>query len=356
MPFVQTNGIRTNYVQIDCESGNDCEDLVMVHGLATNLAFWYIHYASAFSKRYRVTLYDLRGHGRSSITDSGYTPKNMAVDLQQLLDHLGIERAHFIAHSFGGVVALNLACINPGRFASLVLADTHISAVRRLQKTKDWEFGKKIKPILDKHSLDVDVREPYFGYRLLSAVANLQIHNVEISQELEDLVSPLMGNNSKRTASQWLKLMETTQAEKELMGDDGLSLDSLRKLNFPILAMYGEYSQAMSTGEQLLEVWSHADFRRIREAGHFFPITRSSELMENCRRFWNGALINELPRRKGDSDRRYFRSDRFFSREGKRFFYTRELIENGPFDDFNEAKKCLWTQIISKMDTGEHGL
>jgi hypothetical protein len=56
----------------------------MVHGLATNLAFWYIRYVSAFSKRYRVTLYDLRGHGRSSITDSGYTPKNMAVDLQKL--------------------------------------------------------------------------------------------------------------------------------------------------------------------------------------------------------------------------------------------------------------------------------
>jgi pimeloyl-ACP methyl ester carboxylesterase len=275
MPFVQTNGIRTNYVQIDCESGNDCEDLVMVHGLATNLAFWYIRYVSAFSKRYRVTLYDLRGHGRSSITDSGYTPKNMAVDLQQLLDHL--------------VVALNLACLNPDHFASLVLADTHISIVRRVQKTKNWEFGKRIQPILEQHSLDVDVREPYFGYRLLSAVAHLQIQNVEISQELEDLVSPLMGNNSKRTANQWLKLMGTTQAEKELMGDDGLSLDRLRKLNFPILAMYGEYSQAMSTGEQLLEVWPHADFRQIRGAGHFFPITRSSELMENCRQFWNGS-------------------------------------------------------------------
>ncbi|MCD6298778.1 MAG: alpha/beta hydrolase [Deltaproteobacteria bacterium] len=261
----------------------------MVHGLATNLAFWYIRYVSAFSKRYRVTLYNLRGHGRSSITDSGYTPKNIAVDLQQLLDHLSIECAHFIAHSFGGVVALNLARLNPGCFASLILVDTHISVARRIQKTKDWEFGKKIKPILEQHGLDVDVREPYFGYKLLSAVAHLQIQNVEISQELEDLVSPLMENNSKRTANQWLKLMETTQAEKELMGDDGLSLDNLRKLNFPILAMYGEHSQAMSTGEQLLEVWPHADFRRIRGAGHFFPITRSSELMENCRQFWNGS-------------------------------------------------------------------
>lgn len=341
MPSIEVNGVRINYLQIECESGNDCEDIVMIHGLATSLAFWYFSHASAFAKRYRVTLYDLRGHGRSGVTDSGYTPRNMAADLQQLLEHLAIKRAHFIAHSFGGVVALNLACLDPGSFASLMLIDAHISVVRQLQKTKNWKFGEKIQKILDQHGMDIDVRKPYFGYRLLSIVARMQTQNVEIPQELEEFVSHLMWKNNKRTASQWLKLMETTRAEDELMGDDGLTLDSLRKLTFPILAMYGELSQAMSTGEQLLEVWPHADFRRIREAGHFFPITRPSEFMEDCQQFWNGALIKELPRREGDSKKRHFRSSRFYSREGKWYFYARESIEMGPFDDIKEAKEYL---------------
>ena len=298
MPSVEINSVRINYLQIDCESGKDCEDLVMIHGLATNLAFWYFSHASAFSKRYRVTLYDLRGHGRSGITAGGYRPKNMAVDLQQLLDYLAIERAHFVAHSFGGVVALNLACIDPGRFADLILADTNISPVRQLRKTTNWEFGKKIQQILDQNGLDIDVRDPYFGYKLLSEIARLQIRNVKISKELEDLICSLMWKNNTRSAVRWLKLMETTRAGEELT-DDSLSLDSLRKLKFPILAMYGELSQAMSTGEQLLKVWPHADFRRIRESGHFFPIKRPSEFSENCLQFWNGAFKNELPRREG---------------------------------------------------------
>jgi hypothetical protein len=101
----------------------------------------------------------------------------------------------------------------------------------------------------------------------------------------------------------------------------------------------------MSTGEQLLKVWPHADFRRIRDAGHFFPITRPSEFMKNCRQFWNGALINKLPRREGDSGKNYFRSDRFYSRQGKWFFDTRESTKEGPFDSLEQAKENLWSKI-----------
>ena len=341
MPSLEVNGVRTNYVQIDCESKNGCEDVVMVHGLATNLAFWYFHYVPELSKHYRITLYDLRGHGRSCITDSGYLPKNMAVDLRQLLDHLGIKRAHFIAHSFGGVIALNLACMNPDRFVSLVLADTHIDVVRNFQENKDRELDKRIQPILDHHGLDIDTRDPYFGYRLLSASAHLQNQNVEISNDLKGLLYPFTGRNSKRTANQWLKLMEKTQAEEELMGNDNLTLDALRKLTFPILAMYGERSHAMSTGRQLLEVWPHADFRKIRKAGHFFPTTHPSDFMENWKQFIHGALINKIPVRKGDNVKRYFRSNRFFCKDGKWFFYTRESTEKGPFIDLNEGIEYL---------------
>ncbi|MBZ0157485.1 MAG: alpha/beta hydrolase [Alphaproteobacteria bacterium] len=353
MPSAEVNGVRINYLQMPCESAEECEDLVMVHGLATSLAFWYFRHAPSFSKRYRITLYDLRGHGRSGTTDSGYTAKNMAVDLRKLLDHLGIEHAHFVAHSFGGAVALHLACHHPDRFASLVVADTHISAIRRLQKGKG-ESGERIQQILDRNNLDLDAGEPYFGYRLLSAVARLKVKNRNISPELEGLVRPLLGENSKRTARQWLRLIETSQAEKELMGDDGISPDRLRGLHFPIQAMYGERSPAMSTGERLLELWPHADFRRIREAGHFFPITRSSEFIENCCSFWKDALLRGIPRRKGDSDKRYFRSNRFYRRDGEWFFDTRESMENGPFRDLVEAKSYMGGRSISRMATGDH--
>lgn len=347
MPSLEVNGSRINYAQIDCESGSSCQDLIMIHGLATNMAFWYYPHAANFSKYYRVTLYDLRGHGRSHATSSGYTPRDMSSDLRYLLDHLRIEQAHFIAHSFGGAIALDLACRHPELFASLALVDTHISAVRRFPETMNWEFGKQIQPILDRHHIDVDTGEPYFGYKLLSATARLQDQSQDIPHELERILSPVIGRFSKRTAGQWLNLIKTTRAEEELMGDDGLSLDSLKKLSFPILAFYGEHSQAMSTGEQLLRVWPHADFHRMRDVGHFFPRTRPDEFMKICRRFWKSACAGGAPFRKGESIKSYFRSDRFYSREGKWFFDTRESAVEGPFESFEEAKEYLGSMIPS---------
>lgn len=286
MPSVVVNGTRINYIQLDCESGHGCEDLVMVHGLATNLSFWYLWHASCLSRHFRLTLYDLRGHGRSGVTDTGYTPKNMAVDLQHLLDHLGIARAHFVAHSFGGAVALNLAWQNPGRFASLVLADTQLSAFRPLAQAKRKPHRARFQSALACHGIDIDIDDPYFGYRLLSAVARLQMRGVDIPQELADLVPPLAGKGGRRTAMQWLKLVETTRAEQELMGDDGLSPDRLSQLELPVMAMYAERYHAISTGEKLVDVWPHARFCRIRGAGHFFPITHSAEFLDHCLDFW----------------------------------------------------------------------
>ena len=112
MPVAVVGGIRVNYLQLAPDAGA-AEDLVMVHGLATNLAFWYAPYATELAKRYRVTLYDLRGHGRSETPPAGYRAADLARDLRGLLDHLDIRRAHVLAHSFGGVVALNLACADP---------------------------------------------------------------------------------------------------------------------------------------------------------------------------------------------------------------------------------------------------
>ena len=345
MPVVNVNGVQLNYIQMNCDQGDDCQDFVMIHGLATNLAFWCLHHAQFFAKRYRVTIYDLRGHGRSGMTDSGYTPENMAEDLRLLLDNLGIKKAHFLAHSFGGLVALKLACQDPERFSSIILADTHISAVRRLHNSIDWKFGKRIQPVLLENGLNINSDEPYFGYRLLTEMARLQTKDIALSPEFKELVSPLMGKYGKRTASQWLKLMDTTQAEKEMMGDDDLSFKSLSELKVPILAMYGEHSQAMSTGEHLLDVWPHADFRRIRGAGHFFPVSRPLELMGNCMQFLRDTCVDKFPRRGDESKKRYFRSDRIYKQNDAWFFSTREKQEVGPFTDIEDAKCCLQSYV-----------
>lgn len=349
MPTAIVNGARINFVQL-CEGDGEREDLVLIHGLAANMAFWYFKYACELAKLFRVTVFDMRGHGRSEMTASGYRPDQLADDLANLLDQLGIGSTHLMAHSFGGVVALRFALQHRERVRSLVLADTHIGAARRIVHPDAWAYGKSLQATMKAHGLDLDITDPYFGYRLLTRVARMQLQNVAVPEELMDLVNPLTGHAGSRTAAQWLRLMESSSAERELMSDDGLSLQSLRALRFPIMAMYGDRSPARLTGTELLEVWPHAVFRNIRKAGHFFPASRTQEVMTACRRFW-GIDSRRLPSgaRAGEPPRSHFRSDRIFKDTLGWYFTTRELPRIGPFAEFEEAEAILRRAVLNNI-------
>lgn len=342
MPLVEVRGARLNYLQVGPAENPAAEDLVMVHGLATNLAFWFMPHAQHFAQRYRVTVFDLRGHGRSQMTPDGYRPQDLAGDLAGLLDALGIARAHIVAHSYGGVVALGMACRQPERIASLVLADTHLSSAReRGDQAAAWSDEGRVRAALSRAGLSLDPRDPYFGYRLLTEVAQLQREQLTVPADVAELVGPLMSRVGARTASQWLKLMRETQAERELMADDGLCLEMLGRLQFPILAMYGDHSQARLTGAQLREVWPHAQLRRVRDAGHFFPSTRPQEVIDSCERFWAGQPVVPRTPRQGEPRANHFRSDRVYLDEGGWYFQTREDGRMGPFPEQEEAQREL---------------
>jgi len=294
MPIALVNGARLNYVQLEAPQG-PAEDLVMVHGLATNLAFWYLPYATAFAERYRVTVFDLRGHGRSQMTRRGYTPQAQAADLEGLLDALGIQRAHFVAHSFGGAVTLGLAQRAPDRVASLVLADTLLSFSRDVAG-QTWEHGRTIQVLLDRHGIDLDARSPYFGYELLTTVAELQRAGQRLPDDLVALVGPSFGRNQRKTAKRWLELV--TRAKNELRADDGLTPEILRSFDFPRLAIYGERSKTRATSELLRPLWPEARFVTLPDAGHFFPRSRSAELMAACHEFWDTPLATDKRARR----------------------------------------------------------
>jgi len=286
MPTALVNGARLNYLQVAPGSAA-AEDLVLVHGLATSLAFWYLPYASVFSERYRVTMFDLRGHGRSELTAGGYAPQAQAADLEGLMDHLGIERAHFVAHSFGGVVALGLARRAPARVSSLVLADTQVSATRHMP-VGTWAHSRRIQTLLDRHDIDLDVQSPYFGYQLLTRVAEVILRDEDLPEELFELVGPPLARYPRRTAKRWLELIE--RGQHELLGDDGLTPEVLRSLRFPLVAMYGDRSRACATSELMRTFWPHAEFVTIPNAGHFFPSSRAAEVIAACDEFWDAQL------------------------------------------------------------------
>lgn len=92
--------------------------VVFLHGAFMDRKSW-DHQFPVFARHFRVVRYDIRPFGESTRPDKPYVVPD---DLLQVLDHLKIERAHLVGHSFGGATALDFALLHPDRVASLVLA------------------------------------------------------------------------------------------------------------------------------------------------------------------------------------------------------------------------------------------
>lgn len=78
----------------------------------------------ALADRFRVVRYDTRGHGHSPVPDGPYTIDDLADDVIALLDRLGVERAHLVGLSLGGMTAMRVAARNPERVDRLAVLCT----------------------------------------------------------------------------------------------------------------------------------------------------------------------------------------------------------------------------------------
>jgi pimeloyl-ACP methyl ester carboxylesterase len=99
------------------------EPLVLVHGLGDDHRAWR-RTLPDLMLRHRVLLYDLRGHGQTTLGKPDGTLRQLGSDLAALLDALGLERARIAGFSLGGTIAMRLAIDHPERVERLVLVAT----------------------------------------------------------------------------------------------------------------------------------------------------------------------------------------------------------------------------------------
>ena len=98
--------------------------LVLLHGLGGDRAFWAAELPQ-LRDDFQVITVDLRGSGDTPVTDDGHSMATLADDVCAVLDVAGVESAHVVGFSMGGLVAQALAVRHPGRVERLVLASTY---------------------------------------------------------------------------------------------------------------------------------------------------------------------------------------------------------------------------------------
>jgi pimeloyl-ACP methyl ester carboxylesterase len=113
--------------------------LVLLHGLADSHRSWR-RIVLVLAKRFHVYLVDLPGHGLSARPEAPYTLRWYAETIAGWMDAVGLERAHFCGHSFGGGVAQwllldhrrrvdRLALVAPGGLGREVAASLRLAAL-----------------------------------------------------------------------------------------------------------------------------------------------------------------------------------------------------------------------------------
>ncbi|GEL97549.1 alpha/beta fold hydrolase [Cellulomonas terrae] len=103
------------------------EPLVLVHGAGCSLVAWPDGLVDLLGRSHRVLRYDARDQGRSTtwpVGEPGYGMRDVVHDVLALLGAEGVDRAHVLGVSGGGLVGQHLALDFPARVATLTLVSS----------------------------------------------------------------------------------------------------------------------------------------------------------------------------------------------------------------------------------------
>lgn len=269
MPTVQVDPVHQISLNYQCLG--EGEDLLLIHGLGANLAFWYPGIASALAQHYRVIIYDLRGHGKSTISDSGYTLTRMVQDLRVLLEYLEVEKVHLVGHSFGARVALLYSICHAQQVKSLTVADTQLQCLQPKMRLRDWPHWQSWRQKLLEQGSPPPSEDQIIDFHLLD----------QLNTTVNELTKPSLKNRDmgRKGKERWQKLMATA-AKQEFEQETEITTAKLSQIIQPTLAIYGEKSHCLPTCSQLKNLLPNCSEVIIPEVGHFFPVIKPDQFVQ----------------------------------------------------------------------------
>jgi 3-oxoadipate enol-lactonase len=271
MPMATVGPYELHYVE-----AGEGPAVLLIHGLAGDLSAWRPQ-IDALRATYQVVAFDNRGAGRSTQVDEPVTTLDLARDTLQLLNVLGIERAHVVGRSMGGAIAQHMALLEPDRVQSLALCASFARldplgrrVLTNMRDVLEWTSSWRQHAL---HSVGYFVSPRFFNDR---------------QEAVEGIVS-LIGGETRLPAC---------YVEQNLACLDHDTLNRLGEIRCPTLVMAGGRDPICSltaTG-WLSDGLPDAETEIFEDSSHFF-------LMEEPERFmavltsWLGTATGRAPSR-----------------------------------------------------------
>ncbi|MGD9644558.1 MAG: alpha/beta fold hydrolase [Pirellulales bacterium] len=255
MPRLALDGYECHYQQHGAG-----RDVVLVHGFTSNQAMWlFSGIVTTLAKEFRVTTYDLRGHGLSSAPPNGYTSDVVARDFRQLHERLGLGPAYIVGHSFGGVLAMQAALDEPQRVAGIILCDTYFPGLAHLEPNMgDAEIWSGLRSSFQAAGIEIGAAVDF--RRLFDALGGLTDTQRSVLQEK-------LGAPGVRWLAQLGPLTATTAAE-DVFQAAGFTAERICAVTQPVVALYDERTPFAATRDFLAARLPNCRVDTVPGSGH----------------------------------------------------------------------------------------
>ena len=268
MPFADNDGVKLAYER---DGVSDGDTVVFVCGLGYGTWMWNWQRAQ-LAEEYDLILWDNRGAGDSDVPDGPYTVPDMAADLEAVLEDAGVEAAHVVGASMGGMISqqyvldydraetVSLLCTTPGGPDEVPIPDA----------TLERMFG-----VPDGYDQQESIR-----YKMKPALTDEFWENNE--DVIEEIVQWRVESDASEQAREW-----------QAAGVEQFDVSHrLGEIEIPTLLLHGERDRVVppENSKLLVEGISTARRETFDEGGsHLFFIERSEDVTGAIREFLQAA-------------------------------------------------------------------
>jgi pimeloyl-ACP methyl ester carboxylesterase len=251
--------------------------LLLLHGLASSQRIWDLM-LPALRRHHRVVTFDARGHGRSGKPSAGYGFDHVVRDALAVIAGTKLVRPVVVGHSWGAMVALELAASEPRSVGGIVLVDGGVFRMR--SNFPDWAAAKAA--LSPPHLAGTPVEE----FRAI--IRTFLADTLEVTPEVEDIVLSVMRVRHDGTIAPHLRRANHFKILHAIWRQDVVALHAaLRVPSLAILASGGEADFAAAKRAAAKELAATGAPTRVTwiRGIHDLPLQHPATLAGHVHRF-----------------------------------------------------------------------
>lgn len=241
--------------------------LFLIHGWAANMRV-FSQQARHFSSDYKVVLLDLPGHGKTDWRP--VTFDEVATQIKEIADHIGVDKFCVVGSSMGGFIGLNISKLFPSRVEKIVM----VGSLPKFLRTQECPIGLTVQE-MEKLRMQLKTKYP--------SILDIFFRSLFTRQERESEKFKWIHQFRKQEKA---PSREALMSFLEMLMHADLT-DSLKAVKAPILFLAGrqDYICSENSLKFIQEMIPQAQINLMEGCGHFPFLIQSAEFNKVVEQF-----------------------------------------------------------------------